>query len=243
LEGAGEFLGGGIFVSGSSVGAMVVGTVFIMVFGMATVSLIDNVNQSIKNSDYELPDPKVDIISFTDSVQSPGPVNSVSVFSGGTGYSTGGGCTTTTTGDGTGLVVSVTDDSNAVDSITVEQIGSGYEIGDQFTIAGCGNADAVGTVDSLHEQIVITIKNMGSENVLISDIWIILSETTSKSMGIPFSFDSHYSGGNNYFFPGEQFTTDPFPLDNTAHGFSVTGNPNRAFLSIYDHNSFADVNS
>ena len=52
-------------MSGSSVGAMVVGTVFIMVFGMATVSLIDNVNQSIKNSDFELANPKVDLISVT----------------------------------------------------------------------------------------------------------------------------------------------------------------------------------
>lgn len=242
MEGAGEFLGGGIFVSGSSVGAMVVGTVFIMVFGMATVSLIDNVNQSIKNSDFELPNPKVDLISVTDSVQSPGPVNSVSLVSGGNNYVAGGGCTTTTTGDGVGLVVSVTEDSNVVDSITVEQIGSGYEIGDPFTITGCGDGDATGTIISLHEQIVITIKNMGSENVMVSDIWIILSETSSKSMGIPFSFDSHYSGGNNYIFPGEQFISDAFPLDNTAHGFSVSGNPNRAFLSIYDHNSFADVN-
>ena len=88
-----------------------------------------------------------------------------------------------------------------------------------------------------------TIKNMGSENVMLSDIWIILSETSSKSMGIPFSFDSHYSGGNNYLFPGEQFISDAFPLDNTLHGFTVTGNPNRAFLSVYDHNSFADVNA
>ena len=86
-------------MSGSSVGAMVVGTVFIMVFGMATVSLIDNVNQSIKNSDFELPNPKVDLISVTDSVQSPGPVNSVSLVSGGNNYAAGGGCTTTTTGD------------------------------------------------------------------------------------------------------------------------------------------------
>ena len=243
MEGAGEFLGGGIFVSGSSVGAMVVGTVFIMVFGMATVSLIDNVNQSIKNSDFELDNPKVDLISVTDSVQSPGPVNSVSLVSGGNNYVSGGGCTTTSTGDGIDLVVSVTEESNVVDSITVEQTGSGYEIGDQFTIAGCGDGDAIGTITSLHEQIVITIKNMGSENVMVSDIWIILSETSSKSMGIPFSFDSHYSGGNNYLFPGEQFISDAFPLDNTLHGFSVTGNPNRAFLSVYDHNSFADVNA
>jgi len=243
LEGAGEFLGGGIFVSGSSVGAMVVGTVFIMVFGMATVSLIDNVNKSIKNSDFELPDPKVDLISVTDTVQSTGPVNSVSVVSGGTTYASVSGCTTSTTGDGTGLVVSVTQDSNVVDSITVEQIGSGYEIGDVFTISGCGTGDATGSVDSLHEQIVITIRNMGSENVMVSDIWIVLSETSSKSMGIPFSFDSHYSGGNNYLFPGEQFISDAFPLDNANHGFLVTDNPNRAFLSIYDHNSFADVTS
>ena len=34
-------------MSGSSVAAMVVGTVFIMIFGLATVSLVDSVNESM----------------------------------------------------------------------------------------------------------------------------------------------------------------------------------------------------
>ena len=41
-------------MAGSSVGAMVVGTVFIMVFGMATVSLVESVNESVINSDHRL---------------------------------------------------------------------------------------------------------------------------------------------------------------------------------------------
>ncbi len=39
-------------VAGSSVAAMVVGTVFIMIFGMATVSFVENIDQSINNADY-----------------------------------------------------------------------------------------------------------------------------------------------------------------------------------------------
>ena len=37
-------------MAGSSVGTMVVGTVFIMLFGMATVSMIESIDDSIRNS-------------------------------------------------------------------------------------------------------------------------------------------------------------------------------------------------
>ena len=62
-------------MAGSSVAAMVVGTVFIMIFGMATVTLVDSVNESIKNTDYELPDPEVVIVSVTDKQESTGPIH------------------------------------------------------------------------------------------------------------------------------------------------------------------------
>ena len=69
---------------------MVVGTVFIMIFGMATVSLVDSVNDSIKNADYELPEPRVEIVSITDKVESTGPVQTVSLgTTAGTGYADG----------------------------------------------------------------------------------------------------------------------------------------------------------
>ena len=58
---------------------MVVGTVFIMIFGLATVSLVDNVNESIKNSDYDLPEPRVEIVSAFDQEMSTGPVESLSI--------------------------------------------------------------------------------------------------------------------------------------------------------------------
>lgn len=83
-------------MAGSSVAAMVVGTVFIMIFGMATVTLVDSVNESIKNTDYELPDPEVVIVSVTDKQESTGPVSTLSwtggVNSGGSDYISGTTC-------------------------------------------------------------------------------------------------------------------------------------------------------
>ena len=227
-------------MAGSSVAAMVVGTVFIMIFGMATVTLVDSVNESIKNTDYELPDPEVVIVSVTDKQESTGPVNSLSVNSGGSGYVTSGGCTTTG-GDGTGLVVSVTQTAGVVDSITVEQPGSDYAIGNTITISGCGNSDATGTIDALHDQNIITISNTGSETVELSHVVITLSDTSPVLQGIPFQFTDHYTGGNLYLFPGEEISTDAFPLVPATHGFAIGDDPDRAFLAIYDYNDAVSV--
>ena len=73
-------------MAGSSVGAMVVGTVFIMVFGMATVSLVESVNESIDNSEHKLDNPEVILVSVTDKVESTGPVRSLALFDAGPGY-------------------------------------------------------------------------------------------------------------------------------------------------------------
>ena len=228
-------------MAGSSVGAMVVGTVFIMVFGMATVTMVESIDDSVKNSDYKLSEPEVVLVSVTDKAESTGPVNSLSVDSGGSGYVTGGGCTTTG-GDGSGLVVSVTQTAGAVDSITVEQPGSDYAVGNTITISGCGNSDATGTIDDLHDQNAITIRNTGSETVDLSHIFVTFSDTATKTQGNPFvPFVSHYTGPNLYLFPGEQLSTDAFPLDSNTHGFAISTDPNRAFLAIYDYNDAETV--
>jgi len=228
-------------MAGSSVGAMVVGTVFIMVFGMATVTMVESIDESVKNSEFELSEPEVVLLSVTDKVESTGPVNSLSVDSGGSGYVTGGGCTTTG-GDGSGQVVSVTQTAGAVDSITVEQPGSDYAVGNTITISGCGNNDATGTIDALHDQNTITIRNTGSETVDLSHIFLTLSDTGTKAQGTPFTpFVNHYSGTNLYLFPGEQLSTDAFPLDPTTHGFAIGDDPDRAFLAIYDYNDAETV--
>ena len=49
---------------------MVVGTVFIMVFGMATVTMVESIDQSVKNSEFELSQPEVTLVSVTDKVES-----------------------------------------------------------------------------------------------------------------------------------------------------------------------------
>ena len=52
---------------------------------------------------------------------------------------------------------------------------------------------------------------------------------------------NHYSGSNLYLFPGEQLSTDAFPLDPTTHGFAIDDDPDRAFLAIYDYNDAGTV--
>tara|TARA_B100001250_G_scaffold304793_1_gene266651 strand:+ start:435 stop:1118 length:684 start_codon:yes stop_codon:yes gene_type:complete len=218
---------------------MVVGTVFIMVFGMATVTMVESIDESVKNSDYQLSEPEVILVSVTDKVESSGPVLTVSIgTTAGTGYADGP-LTCTTSGAGTGLTLSVSATEGGVSSVSIVNPGSGYSIGDNtVTIndASCGSGTATIDIDSLHDQNTITINNTGSETVTLSHIFITLSDTVSKDQGIPFApFANHYSGSNLYLFPGEQLSTDAFPLDSNTHGFAIGTDPDRAFLAIYDH--------
>ena len=64
-------------MAGSSVGAMVVGTVFIMVFGMATVTMVESIDESVKNSEFELSEPEVMLLSVTDKQESTGPISTL----------------------------------------------------------------------------------------------------------------------------------------------------------------------
>ena len=231
-------------MSGSSVGAMVVGTVFIMVFGMATVTMVESIDESVKNSDYELPDPQVDLVSVTDKVESSGPVLTVSLgTTAGTGYADGP-VTCTTGGAGTGLTLSVSATDGGVSSVSIVNPGNGYSIGDNtVTIndASCGSGTATIDIDSLHDQNTITIRNTGSETVDLSHISITLSDTSPVTQGVPFVFTDHYSGGNLYLFPGEELSTDAFPLAPATHGFLIGDDPDRAFLAIYNHNDAVSV--
>ena len=84
--------------------------------------------------------------------------------------------------------------------------------------------------------------NTGSETVDLSHIFLTLSDTGTKAQGNPFTpFLDHYSGTNLYLFPGEQLSTDAFPLDPTIHGFAIEDDPDRAFLAIYDYNDAETV--
>ena len=229
-------------MSGSSVAAMVVGTVFIMVFGLATVSLVESVDESIKNAEFTLPNPQVVLTTVTDQVESDGPVFSVSLNSGGTGY-IDGQTYVTTGGLGTGYTLSVDVTGGAVTgpqaTITA---GNNYQVGDVLTLVGGGSGgDATVTVDILDETNTITIKNTGSETVDLDHIFITLSNTVDETQGTPFKFTSEYSGTNLFLFPGEELSTDAFPLDSTEQGFAIGDDPNRAFLAIYDYNDAIPV--
>tara|TARA_B100001123_G_scaffold60926_1_gene66149 strand:+ start:2379 stop:3056 length:678 start_codon:yes stop_codon:yes gene_type:complete len=222
---------------------MVVGTVFIMVFGMATVTMVESIDESVKNSEFELSEPEVILVSVTDKVESTGPVLTVSLgTTAGTGYADGP-VTCTTTGAGTGLTLSVSATDGGVTSASIVNPGDDYSTGDNtVTIASCGDGTATIDIDSLHDQNTITIRNTGSETVDLSHIFLTLSDTGTKAQGIPFTpFVNHYSGTNLYLFPGEQLSTDAFPLDPTTHGFAIDGDPDRAFLAIYEYNDAETV--
>ena len=232
-------------MAGSSIGAMVVGTVFIMVFGMATLTMVESIDESVKNSEFELSEPEVTLLSVTDQVETTGPVLTVSLgATAGTGYDDGP-VTCTTTGAGTGLTLSVSATDGGVSSVSIVNPGNGYPTGDNtvtISDASCGSGTATIDIDALHDQNRITIMNTGSETVDLSHIFLTLSDTGTKAQGTPFTpFVNHYSGTNLYLFPGEQLSTDAFPLDPNTHGFAIDDDPDRAFLAIYDYNDAETV--
>ncbi len=252
MEVTGDLVGGGIDVAGSSVAAMVVGTVFIMIFGMATVSLVENIDQSMKNADYELPDPKVDLISVTDKPETTGPVSAIS-FAGATDQGTGytgldGDTCPVSGGSGTGMSVTISVVDDIVSGATISSVGSGYTVGNVLTVNCSGNPsgdsghNANVSVTAIHDKNIITIKNVGSETVELSHIILILSDTTiADPQGDPFNFTAVYSGNNTFIFPGEQVSSDPFTLSPTIHGFDLEDDPNRAFLAIFEYTSSISV--
>lgn len=237
-------------MAGSSVAAMVVGTVFIMIFGMATVSLVENIDQSIKNADYELPDPEVNLISAVDQQESTGPVSAIS-FAGaidqGTGYTGLGGTTCSVSGgSGTGMSVTISVVDDNVSGATISSVGSGYTVGNILTVNCSGNPlgdsghNANVSVTAIHDLITITIKNLGTETVELSNIILTFSKEGDKQ-GTPFNFTSIYSGNNTFLFPGETVASDSFALNPITHGFNLEDDPDRVFLAIFDHTSARSI--
>ncbi len=229
-------------LAGSSVAAMVVGTVFIMIFGMATVSLVDSVDQSISNADYKLPDPEVTLVSVTDKEESTGPVEGLSTATPGSGY-TGGDVCGVTGASGTGLqFIIAVGGSGEVTGVTITASGSGYAEATTWDLdCPSGGSSAQVTIDDIHDQNKITIRNTGSENVDLSHISITFSDSVSETQGKTFSFTNHYTGPNLFLFPGEEISTGEFSLDPFVHGYAIVDDPDRAFLSIYDHNSVVSI--
>jgi len=229
---------------------MVVGTVFIMIFGLATVSLVESVNESIKNADYELPEPQVEIVSITDKQESTGPIDfltfsSPSANNAGTGYTSGTQCDLVSGISGTGASVNIiTNVDGEVTGFGFNLVrGTGYTDGETVTIdCGTNPNSADFTVGAIHDQNTIEIRNSGSETVDLSHILITFSNTATSTQGTPFTpFVDHYSGTNLYLFPGEQISTDSFPLSPDTHGFAIGDDPDRAFLAIYDYNDAESV--
>ena len=203
-------------MSGSSVGAMVVGTVFIMVFGMATVTLVESVDQSVKTAEFELPDPQVTLVSVTDREESTGPVEVLSIQNNGEDYTEGDTCSVSGS-SGTGLSFTITvDESGGVTGLSITASGNGYSEEDlDLDCTTPGGSNGIVTIDDVHDTNTISIRNIGSETVDLDHIFITLSDTVDSTQGIPFKFTSEYSGSNLFLFPGEELSTDNFPLDST----------------------------
>ena len=230
-------------MSGSSVGAMVVGTVFIMVFGMATVTLVESVDQSVKTAEFELPDPQVTLVSVTDREESTGPVEVLSIQNNGEDYTEGDTCSVSgSSGTGLSFTISV-DGSGGVTGLSITASGNGYSEEDlDLDCTTPGGSNGIVTIDDVHDTNTISIRNIGSETVDLSHIFVTYSDTGTNAQGNPFApFVSHYTGSNLYLFPGEQLSTDAFPLDSNTHGFAIDDDPDRAFLAIYDYNDAETV--
>ena len=236
-------------VAGSSVAAMVVGTVFIMIFGMATVSLVENIDQSIKNADYELPDPEVTIFSVFDQQEATGPGAAVTfggVADEGTGYNGFSGTCPADGGTGTGMTLTIAVAGDVISGATIANPGSGYAAGDTLTVNCSGNSpgdpgnNANVTVSAIHGLNTISIKNLGTETVELSHVILTYSKQGEKQ-GTPFNFTSIYSGNNTFLFPGETVLSDPFALDPITHGFNLEDDPDRLFLAIFEHTSAKSV--
>lgn len=82
------------------------------------------------------------------------PPSDVTVVSGGTGYTTGGGVSTTG-GTGSGLTVSITASGGVVTSVTVDSPGNGYLAGDILTVAG-GDSNCTVAVSFTYADIPFT---------------------------------------------------------------------------------------
>ncbi|MAP85108.1 MAG: hypothetical protein CL979_00795, partial [Euryarchaeota archaeon] len=164
--------------------------------------------------------------------------------SAGTGYTSGDQCELVSSGTGSGASVNIIVTAGEIVGFGLNLVpGNGYSIGEIVTI-NCGSNPNSGdySVSSIEDQNTVTVINTGSETVDLSHIFLTLSDTGTKAQGTPFTpFVNHYSGPNLFLFPGEQLSTDAFPLDPTTHGFAIGDDPDRAFLAIYDYNDAKTV--
>ena len=120
---------------------MVVGTVFIMVFGMATLTMVESIDESVKNSEFELSEPEVTLLSVTDKQESTGPIaglsfSSPTTNSAGTGYTTGDHARLVSSGTGSGASVNIiVTDAGEIVGFGINLVpGNGYSIGEIVTV-------------------------------------------------------------------------------------------------------------
>ena len=235
-------------MSGSSVGAMIVGTIFIMIFGMATVSMIESIDDSVEVAEYELPNPKIKLTTVTDKQESSGPIDAIGCCaSAGTGYTGLNNQQCSLTGLTSGAtdasieIIVVGDEVVGIGTPSTLVPGTGYQVETVSFNCGTNANSATASVSAYHDLNTITITNIGSESVELTHIYITFSDTVAQTQGVPFQFYSQYIGSNLFIFPGEEVSTVAFPLDSNRHGFTIDNDPTRAFLAVYEYSSAVNV--
>jgi hypothetical protein len=172
------------------------------------------------------------------TVGTASPIKSVTGFNsgslvGGTGYTSGTYTDVTTTvspSGGTGLLVNLITDGNAVLSVSVGTVaGTGYTVGDTITISGAGNGDATVAVSSVNAGGVIqsisgttgTPITAPSKNFIsaftMSDV--TTSQIASGNTGITYSAIATIQvtfGSNHGFVPGDTITAQITSADTGA---------------------------
>jgi hypothetical protein len=125
-------------------------------------SYFDTINQQLRvqqaNTEYGNRQKSIDerISPFKQiSIPSFAPVGQVltlSVTSGGTGYSDSNNVATTTAGSGTGLTVNITTSGGVIQTAAIALGGSAYSIGDTVTVSG-GGGNATLTINSVNTEL------------------------------------------------------------------------------------------
>lgn len=125
-----------------------------------------------------------------------------SIYEGGFGYSTGSATTTTTSGNGTGLVINISTVSadGEITAYSIEDGGSGYQIGDTVTITG-GTSLAVLEITDVNYLTGDKFVNLGEQFSIFTEKGNTLS-SKPQTKATQFIVVEAFGCTPTSFFPG-----------------------------------------
>ncbi len=151
---------------------------------IATFTIINSGSGYVENDSIELVNPSASGVNALFMITSTaGPI---SLTTQGSGYTDPVDGTTTTAGNGTGLIVSCTVAAGAITFVSVVSFGAGYSIGDVVTIDG-GNNDATFTIQNLMNSfsaiVSYNLADQANFKVIVEGAWLNFS-TQNQLYGI-----------------------------------------------------------